>query len=268
MGLKVNEKIGSWDLPYSIRNFFDSLRIVNRFRYQKEFKKYHNKMDRLKNRYSDRIFILGNGPSLNKTNLSLLKNEWVFAVNAFYTGLNLLGKTPEFWALSDESGLKTFGDEILKLDTLFFLSGDAGIYYFKHKERYTKYKEPVVIKRLRRINYSDSFSYDLKKGVNGGKTVISDIAIPVSLWLGFSELYLLGCDCDYSGSQHFDGRVHNYRDGKPEMMKSEIGLKRVFDSYKICRKVIESEGKKIINCTVGGKLEVFDRMKLEDIINV
>jgi len=42
---------------------------------------------------------------------------------------------------------------------------------------------------------------------------------------------------------------------------------RVFRDYKRCKNFFELDNRKIYNATVGGKLEVFERIKLEEVIN-
>jgi hypothetical protein len=40
---------------------------------------------------------------------------------------------------------------------------------------------------------------------------------------------------------------------------------KLFKTYEVCKRVYEEDGRKIYNATVGGKLEVFERVKLEDL---
>ena len=76
--------------------------------------------------------------------------------------------------------------------------------------------------------------------------------------MGFKEVYFLGCDSDYSGLHRFDGSTTDNPRGRE--------WEDIFNAYKICKRVHEEDGRKIINATVGGKLEVFKRMKLEELI--
>ena len=77
--------------------------------------------------------------------------------------------------------------------------------------------------------------------------------------MGFREVYLIGCDCDLSKGIHYDGSEETnapYVDS----------WNNVFKLYEICKKIYEEDGRIIYNATVGGKLEVFERRKLEEII--
>ena len=57
----------------------------------------------LKNKYDGkRAFLIGNGPSLNRTPLHLLKNEYTFCVNRFNLMFDRIGWLPEMYAISDD----------------------------------------------------------------------------------------------------------------------------------------------------------------------
>lgn len=209
----------------------------------------------------ERCFILGSGPSLNKTNLSLLQNEIVFGCNTIY-------KLPtihcSYYGVCDIIVWKKRYKRLLDLDTILFLSGSAARDYITHKEEYEKYqkKEPLVLRDLGEMNYYNKMSKDLNKGVYWGHTVIIDICIQVSYYLGFEKVYLLGCDSDYSLGGRFDGKpTDNLKGGG-----ASGGWDEVFNAYKICKRTFEDGKRRIINATVGGKLEVFERKRLEDII--
>ena len=68
---------------------------------------YYNKEDveewkRLKGKYKGkRVFLIGNGPSLNKTPLYLLKDEYTMCFNRFEIMLERLNWTPNFFMSVD-----------------------------------------------------------------------------------------------------------------------------------------------------------------------
>lgn len=209
----------------------------------------------------DRCFILGAGPSLNKTNLSLLKDEIVFGCNTIY-------KIPEikcdYYGVCDIIVWKKRFRRLLDLDTTLFLSGSAARDYILHKDYYEKYQkdEPILLRDRGEMNYYEQMSKDLTKGVFWGHTVIIDICIQVSYYLGFDAVYLLGCDSDYSRGGRFDGKPTDNLKGGGALGNWD----EVFQAYEICKDAFEEHGRKIYNATVGGKLEVFERKSLEEII--
>ena len=75
-----------YDIPSSVAWFVDGKGIESRKR-----------LERFKNKYKGkRCFIIGNGPSLNKMDLSPLKNEYTFGLNRFYLIRKRIGFYPKF----------------------------------------------------------------------------------------------------------------------------------------------------------------------------
>ena len=211
-----------------------------------------------------RCFIIGTGPSLNKTNLSLIKEEIIFGVNTLYRGLSKFGITCDYYAITDLDVWQKHFKNILGLDTVLFLSGGAGESYLSKKRFFQKFQknEPFLVRDLGSMWSSKCFSKDLSMGTYNGDTIIIDICLQAAYYMGFKEVYLLGCDSDYSGLHRFDGLItENLQGGGVTGDWS-----KVFDSYEICKKIYEEDGREIINATVGGKLEIFKRKKLEEII--
>jgi hypothetical protein len=77
--------------------------------------------------------------------------------------------------------------------------------------------------------------------------------------MGFSEIYLLGADCDYKkmgtvGNHFYKQEV---KDGNPFI--NEL----VFAAYECAKQYADEHGIKIYNATRGGKLEVFERVDFD-----
>lgn len=223
-----------------------------------------HKLKKFKNIHKgQRCFIIGTGPSLNKTNFSLIKNEIIFGVNTLYRGLSRFGISCNYYAITDIDVWQNHFRNILELDTILFLSGGAGESYLSKKLFFQKFQknEPIVIRQLGLMWSSECFSKDLSAGTYNGDTIITDICLQAAYYMGFREVYLLGCDCDYSRLHRFDGL-------KTETLGGGAAgdWPKVFASYEICKKVYEEDGREIINATAGGKLEIFKRKKLEEIV--
>jgi hypothetical protein len=83
--------------------------------------------------------------------------------------------------------------------------------------------------------------------------------------MGFSEIYLIGVD----GSYPKDEKHHFIEYGENDhslMNVLEKALERVTSSYITARNYAEQNGIVIKNATRGGKLEVFERVKLENVL--
>ena len=209
-----------------------------------------------------RCFIIGTGPSLNKTNLSLLKDEICFGVNTLYRGLDSFGIKCQYWAASDLTIINNHNRNILQnLDTTLFICHHDGNKI--KREENDKCKEVYSLRFIGGMSENEQFSTDPSNGVFHGNTVIIDICLQVAYFMGFSKVYLIGCDSDYSGMHRFDGLSSDV-----EMTSAIQGdFSNIFKAYKICKNFYETNGREIINCTVGGKLEIFKRQTLEEVMN-
>lgn len=219
-----------------------------------------------------RCFIIGNGPSLNKHDLSLMENEYTFAVNSFYYKTQETGFTPTFFVVEDSSVMKENLEEIKN-------------YYAPFKFFPTLYKklhpesQNTFFFTMNRGFYEKSslnycvprFSTDASKEIFCGQSV-TYINLQLAYYMGFSEVYLIGMDFDYviPESHKRTGDVllsdtddpnHFHKDyfGKGKTWK-DPKLERVASNYKMAKLAFESTNRKIYNATIGGKLEIFDRV--------
>jgi len=212
----------------------------------------------------ERCFIIGTGPSLNKTNLSLIRDEIIFGVNTLYTGLEKFKLKCKYYAVSDFMVWENHYRNILMLDTILFLSCGAADLYLREGRHLgdNQRAEVYIIKELERIWTSGEISKDITRGIYPGETIMIDICLQVAYYMGFDKVYLLGCDCDYSGLHRFDGSITDNMGGRGVLGD----WSDIFRGYEICKRAFEADGREIINATVGGKLEIFKRERLEDIV--
>ena len=108
---------------------------------------------------------------------------------------------------------------------------------------------------------------------------VTIINLQLAYWFGFTEIALIGMDFSYSvpaGTEmqgqpstpsagddpnHFDPRYF----GAGKTWK-DPKLNRVLANYGLAKSIFESDGRRIVNCTVGGHLEAFERVALADYI--
>ncbi len=260
-----NKIINNITLPPIAKKIINIGELVAHYHIFKKYTPYKKSIKSLKNtKKNKRLFIIATGPSLNKTDLSLLKNESMMGVNTLYRGVKDLDLHLEYYVVGDPPIFSSQYKGILQTNTKVFLSGAPGHYYVNNKAHYDKYSNSVIypIQRLGRMNIMSDFSKDLTKGVFSSGSVTLH-CLQIAYYLGFKEVYLIGCDCDYSKSHHFDGKRTINPDAP--ILSSDEGKNRVFKGYEICKRAFEKDGRKVYNATVGGKLEVFERVKLEDL---
>ena len=111
-----------------------------------------------------------------------------------------------------------------------------------------------------RIRFSD----DSSKVVFAANT-IEYSAIQLAVYMGFSEIYLTGCDCNYtSPKKHFNHDTNEKIESKIKL--DEIG-NLMLASYRAAKKYTDTHPVKIYNATRGGKLEIFPRVNLDDVVS-
>jgi len=225
-----------------------------------------------------RCFIIGNGPSLNKHDLSLLKNEYTFGVNSFFYKTRETGFRPYFYVVEDSSVMKENIEEIRRFETPYK--------FFPTNYKSLHPKQPnTMFFRMNRGFYEKSspnfvvprFSTDATKVLYCGQSV-TYINLQLAYFMGFSEVYLIGMDFSYviPSSHKRSGDVllsdsddpnHFHKDyfGKGKTWK-DPKLDRVALNYKQAKLVYEATGRKIFNATIGGSLEIFERVDYYELL--
>ncbi|WP_414924513.1 6-hydroxymethylpterin diphosphokinase MptE-like protein [Pseudomonas sp. IT-P291] len=200
--------------------------------------KLFNSIKSLKNKEAGRrAFILANGPSIAKEDLSILKNELTIGMNAstileanhdFYSDYYVLSDT-RFIAHPEKQHLATTA---LHPETVRILRAELKEFDNKGLANPTYY-----VPALQR----DGFSKNLHAGYYFGCTTTM-LAIQLAYYLGVSEVYLLGCDLRYQAeSPRF------YAEANPQLEDSftSIQIWNILNASNL----FESEGKKLFNCS-------------------
>ena len=91
--------------------------------------------------------------------------------------------------------------------------------------------------------------------------------------MGFSEIYLIGVDHNYSSTSFTNNTINstevktNYFEGMPvEIKMSKPNTDGSTLSFMKAQEYAISHNIRIFNATRGGKLDVFPRVKLEDVL--
>jgi hypothetical protein len=249
---------------------------LEEFRYSRgEDKK---RMEKFRGKHEGtRCFIIGNGPSLTIRDLEALNGEITFASNRIYRLYDKTDWRPSYWVASDVEVLRNDKEQLLKVIntegmicfiTHFFREFGTGpnIYYYlmRHVMRIDRFRD-----------YEIEFIEDATLGLGNGCTV-TYIAIQLAVFMGCREIYLIGVDNNYSRTL-IDGKiicndeVKNYPDdmkvGRHEVFGEAQAYPVVTDhAYSVALDYCEAHGIRIANATRGGKLEVFERVALEDVL--
>lgn len=210
-------------------------------------------------------FIIGNGPSLNRTNVGLLREHFTFGLNRVNLAFDRIGFTTSCLVCVNRFVLEQSGTEIAAVEAPKFFS-IAGAPYIPDEARDVVYLRPASARR---------FSCDpVRSGVWEGATV-TFVAMQLAYWFGFQRVALIGVDHSFSSkgpahkvvtsqgpdTDHFDPRYFaaGYRWQLPDLATSEI-------AYTAARIAFEKAGREIVDATVGGKLTIFPKTRLEDLL--
>ncbi len=226
-----------------------------------------------------RCFIIGNGPSLNRHDLSLLESEYSFGVNSFYYKTRETGFRPTFYVVEDSSVMKENIKEIQAYEAPFK--------FFPTIYRNLHPKTPnTFFFNMNRGFYEKSspnfavprFSTDASRVLYCGQSV-TYINLQLAYFMGFTEVYLIGMDFDYVIPESHkrtgdvllsdtDDMNHFHKDyfGKGKTWK-DPKLERVLMNYKMANLAYSAVGRKIFNATKGGKLEEFPRVAYDQIFS-
>lgn len=231
-----------------------------------------------------RAFFIGNGPSLNQTPLHLMKDEYCFGTNKVYDLFEVTDWRPtHFVAITNENWkYKDWAEAIEKIVATgipCFLSDRYWIYY-EIGRTHDWYKPPegdnviqIKARKLMRDRNGEMISItgwatDIEEFIISHRTV-SMVFLQLAHWMGFSPLYLVGCDLGYK--PHFEGEPDpnhwntNYEHRKTvyRARYDNIRMKRV---HGIMSKIAKREGIEVYNATIGGELEAYERVDIYDIL--
>ncbi|GAB5495484.1 MAG: DUF115 domain-containing protein [Phycisphaerales bacterium] len=212
--------------------------------------------------WGKRCFVLGNGPSLLQSDLSLLCDEHVIGTNRIYLHDECRKWKKWYYCAVNPNVVEQFSDDIHELNAVKFLPWEQRAAL-----------RPVHQTVWLRTSNEPRFSFDLTRGMWQGATV-TYVALQIAFHLGFTEVILLGVDHHYdragqpnklvtSGGEDPDHFAPGYfgegcKWQLPDLAQSEI-------AYRMARLAYEQEGRRVRDATVGGRLEVFPKVRFEDL---
>lgn len=208
----------------------------------------------------ERCFIGGTGSSIKNMDLSFLKDETVIGVNNFY----YTGVACKYYCVEARVRYEENYRALEALDTMLCITGHAKGEYEQLIDQGLKIKEPVIFDwdyvEYKEGNHPDvlklnCFSTDLSEQVYVFGMVIT-VALQLAYYMGFKEVYLIGCDCDYGKENiYFDERI------TVKTVVDEDYRNFWFKCYELCKRTFEKDNRRIFNATAGGGLEVFERVE-------
>lgn len=255
---------------YSFFNLLSNLLFCFNFKTKKIVKENL----KFKNIHSDlsRCFILGTGPSLKKIKKEeflFLKNEIVFGVNSLYEFDAINEIVPKYYFLLDNH---FWGKKSNQLRAI--LDKYDGITLFtsikaKHFIDSSNINSSRVQYLYSKLYPTDSVNIDLHKNLSIGVNVICT-AIEVALYMGFKEIYLLGCDFSAFASP-YDEHCYDVKESDKKKKKNNLAFYLKFYSitaqiHYLLNDKARQMGCKIINLTENTLLDAYPLSKIESVI--
>lgn len=244
------------------------------FKYKKS--KEGDKLRELKGRFNgQRCFIIGNGPSLEIDDLEKLSNEITIGSNRIYNIFDRTEWRPTYYLAEDEDGYPEMIPKVLEFDiSNYILSLESLKYESNQTKNKNIYHALWTNGKYVANRYDDNsihISEDITDHISVGYTVTFS-AIQLAIYMGCNEIYLLGVDFNYAYITDRVGRiirldgVKTYFDGK-ERTGSYLNYYSTLRAYEKAKEYCNIHNIKIYNATRGGKLEVFERIDFDMIIN-
>ncbi|NNV54904.1 6-hydroxymethylpterin diphosphokinase MptE-like protein [Limnovirga soli] len=219
----------------------------------------------------ERCFLIGNGPSLNLLDLTKLKSEYTFGVNAIYLNYEKMQFHPTYYVVEDYLVAEDRCKEINAYKAPVHKFYGTYLDYVLQKD-----EKSIFLNVL--MNYSEPFEPFFSQnpvrslGVGGSVTFI---CLQLAFYMGFKEVYMIGFDHNYKVPEadiddkkvilskeddvnHFApgyfGKGYRWHDPRVD---------RMTQGFSAARLAFEKDGRAVYNATAGGHLETFERVKYE-----
>lgn len=213
----------------------------------------------------ERCFVVGNGPSLNQMDLSLLHGEATFTLNRGYLLFDRMGKPSPYHVVVNPYVLDQWRSEILDLPSQVFMP-------WGRRHGISRSREVTFIGGPAE-DMPPRFSRDVREDLWTGATV-TYVAIQLAYFMGFQKVILIGVDHRFKtqgpanqlvvsegpDQDHFDpdyfGKGTQWQ--LPDLETSEL-------AYMLARFYFHAAGRRIVDATVDGALTVFPKVGYQDL---
>lgn len=226
-----------------------------------------------------KCFIIGNGPSLTPDDLERIKAYDSFGANSIYKIFDRTSWRPTYYFTVDKDVNQKFLQEMRQDATtkpiLKFIYGRKK--RFKELENAHRIYLYGKIEPDRKQQIITTISKDVSRYFTNALSVVFEM-LELALYMGYSEIYLLGVDHTFTYSidsegkkiyhsgaaSHFQGGC--YQNEEEKKLVAAANKEAMDIHFESIRGYAESRNIKIYNCTRGGILEVFPRAVLEDVL--
>jgi 6-hydroxymethylpterin diphosphokinase MptE-like protein len=219
-----------------------------------------DKLGRLKDsQRGKRCFVIGNGPSLQQMDLSPLRDELTFGLNRIYLLFPEIGFRTSYLVAINRLVLEQVGSELLEFPGPLFVPWSA--------RRYLTQILPANLHFVLTGCGKPDFHGDARGPLWSGATV-TFVALQLAFHIGFEQVILVGVDHSFTTQGTAHSEVVSQGDDPDHFHPGYFGkgfrwqlpdLETSEAAYQLARSAYEAAGRKIIDATIGGKLQVFPK---------
>ena len=226
----------------------------------------YKKNQSLKNTHvGERCFIVCTGPSLKMEDLDKISNEYTISMNTIFLAYDKTEWRPSCYACIDAYATKRLAKEY-HIDYNTISKGPVIL----NKKIKTNTEENVYRVPVSFLNHTDHNLKDNKMFIETNLSLytydcfsVTNFAILIAIFMGFSEINIIGCDCNYDGKIHFVQSKLDPKHEEKDRWSNAVYLSIL--GYEAVKKYADEKNVKIYNATRGGQLEVFERRDFDSI---
>ena len=290
MSSQLKNSLKRFTPPILVNKTKDLINYIDFLKYKEIVKNNVELKDKHK---GGRCFLLGSGPSIKDENLKPLKNEIVFALNNFYVHDDfpeiMSGDVEKYYMTAPlhppqtETEWKEWFSDMENnmpnnVNLIFGISNQINTAKII-MDRHNLFEDHQKYWFYGGININDYYNYklrdiDITRMIWIADTV-SIYSLIFAIYMGFSEIYLLGMDHNYicnneSNYRFYKNGIHQNNEeeriikGYSRTKHLSFGMYKIFQQYEL---LTNNSHTKIYNSSRNSLLDIFNYVELEDVIN-
>ena len=252
-------------LPHAVRRAANVIRVwpdYQRWRASPDGQEHARRiLGHLEGKYKGhRCIVIGNGPSLKRMDLDFLRDEYTFGLNRIYMMFDEWGFETDFLVAVNRFVMDQYGGELERFEGL-------KVFNWKHRKGFSVDSRTVFLPARPGFRMTG----DVLGGYFLGGGTVTNVALELAFFLGFSEVILIGVDHSYREKGVPGQPVRSQKDDVDHFHPEYFGRGAVWqlpnylameDGYRNAKRLFETEGRRVIDCTLDGKLEVFEKAEI------
>ena len=167
------------------------------FRDPRGKEKIEEKLRPLRDQFSGcRCVVIGNGPSINRMDLSMLRGEYTFGMNRIYLKYPEWGFETDVLACVNGTVISQFWDDFKEVNAVKFFN-------WRHAKLQSEDPNALLLGSRPGVTPKG----DLEKGMYNSGYTVTNTCLEIAYYLGFSEVILIGVDHSYTHPKGHGGKT-------------------------------------------------------------